>query len=258
MPFAVQCSGPNSLPEGRNMAVEHFLKTDCDWLLFVDTDMGFQPESLERLLLAADPVERPVVGALCFAMKHMRSDGHGGFIVRPIPTLFSWGVHPGQGVGFANRLRYPPETMVHVAGTGAAFLLIHRGVLEEMRDLAILAGHPTGETWFDLRNYDDGTSVSEDLSFCWRVGQLGKRIFVHTGVKVTHHKELWLSEDDYTMPDAEPMQGMMDAAVKLGHANSDRWTGGDKKRVEQVACQGCGNVSCDGGWGCAGSLRSDA
>lgn len=207
LPFAVSCSGPNSLPEGRNLAVSHFLdKTDSEWLFFVDTDMGFKPESMEALLLAADPVERPVVGGLCFALKHMGPDGQGGFNVRPIPTLFSWANHPRQGLGFANRFIYPPETLVQVAGTGAAFLLIHRSVLEAIRE-------DEGDRWFDLRTYEDGTSVSEDLSFCWRAGKLKKRIFVHTGVKVTHHKEIWLGEGDYSMPETEPMGHLM---IKAG------------------------------------------
>lgn len=240
LPFAVSCSGPNSIPEARNLAVKYMLdQTDHEWLFFVDTDMGFNPEALDRLLFAADPVERPVVGGLCFAMKHVGGDGKGGFIVRPMPTLYMWAEHAEQGVGFANRFRYPPETLVRVAGTGAAFLLIHRGVLEVIRQV-------DGDHWFDLRTYDDGTSVSEDLSFCWRVGQLGARIFVHTGVKTTHHKQVWLGEDAYSMPDEEPMAhlmvggggqaeqtlGALGEADTLGHPGSDRWTGGDKKDAD--------------------------
>lgn len=223
-PFAVHCSGPNSLVEGRNMAVSHFLdKTDCEWLFFVDTDMGFHPDALERLLVAADPEARPIVGGLCFALKHIHPDQMGGMRVLPVPTLFMWAQNENQGWGFANRFRYPPETMVQVAGTGAAFLLIHRSVLQEMRD-------KFGDTWFNFVQYDDGTQVSEDLSFCYRAGQIKKPIFVHTGVKITHHKEFWLSEADYTMPDREPMQKMMDQAYPvLSHPGSDRWTGGDKK-----------------------------
>lgn len=204
-PFAVSCSGPNSLVEGRNMAATHFLdKTNAEWLFFVDTDMGFQPDALERLLLAADPAERPIVGGLCFALKHMQPDGMGGFRVMPVPTLFMFAKNDDQGVGFANRFRYPPETLVQVAGTGAAFILIHRSVLERIRNVA-------GDSWFDFVHYGDGAQVSEDLSFCWRANEAGFKVFVHTGVKVTHHKEFWLSENDYPMPDREPMQHQMDA-----------------------------------------------
>lgn len=205
-PMAVSCSGPNSLVEGRNMAVQHFLdKTDHGWLMFIDTDMGFSPDALEQLLFAADPVERPIVGGLCFALKHMGPDGKGGYNVRPVPTLFAWAKNPEQGYGFANRFIYPPETLVQVAGTGAAFLLIHRSALVRMR-----AEH--GDAWFDFVQYGDGAQVSEDLSFCYRVGQAGIPIFVHTGVKVTHHKEMWLGENSYVMPDQEPMGLMIDAA----------------------------------------------
>lgn len=208
MPYSVSCSGPNSLVEGRNMAVTHFLdKTDADWLFFVDTDMGFEPDALERLWFAASPTERPVVGGLCFMMKHLASDGKGGQKVLPVPTLFMLAKNPGQGVGFANRFIYPPDTLTQVAGTGAAFLLLHRSILEKLRE-----AH--GDTWFNFVQYGDGAQVSEDLSFCWRVINSGAPVFVHTGVKVTHHKELWLGEDDYHMPDREPMQKMMDAVTE--------------------------------------------
>lgn len=206
IPFAVSCSGPNSLPEGRNLVVQHFLDTDAEWLFFVDTDMGFEADALERLVLAADPVKRPVVGGLCFAMKHMGSDGRGGFNVMPVPTLFMLARNPKQGLGFANRFIYPEDSMVQVAGTGAAFLLVHRSVLERVRA-------KYGDAWFNLVQYDDGSTVSEDLSFCWRVTQLGVPIFVNTAVKTTHHKEMWLGEQDYTQPPREPMARMMEAAT---------------------------------------------
>jgi hypothetical protein len=210
LPFAVSCSGPNSLVEGRNLLATNFLdKTEAEWLFMVDTDMGFEADALERLLLAADPVKRPVVGGLCFAMKHMGGDGRGGFNVLPIPTLFMFAKNEKQGIGFANRFIYPPETMVQVAGTGAAFLLIHRVVLEDIR-------RKDGDRWFNFVQYGDGATVSEDLSFCWRVNSIGAPIFVHTGIKVTHHKELWLSEQDYAMPTREPMATQMAAANSPG------------------------------------------
>jgi hypothetical protein len=205
MPYAVSCSGPNSLVEGRNLAVQFFLdKSDAEWFFFVDTDMGFEPDALETLMLAANAESAPIIGGLCFAMKHMGSDGKGGFRVMPVPTLFMLAKNDKQGLGFANRFIYPPDTMVRVAGTGAAFLLIHRSVLEKMRA-------EYGDAWFNFVQYGDGVQVSEDLSFCWRAAALEIPVHVHTGVKITHHKELWLSEDDYGMPDREPMAAQMAA-----------------------------------------------
>jgi hypothetical protein len=206
IPFAVSCSGPNSLVEGRNLLASNFLdNTEADWLLMIDTDMGFEPDALERLVLAADPVERPVVGGLCFAMKHMGSDNKGGHRVMPVPTLFMFAKNPKQGIGFANRFIYPENALVQVAGTGAAFLLIHRTILQSMREV-------NGDAWFDFVRYGDGTTVSEDLSFCWRLAELEVPVFVHTGIEITHHKEIWLSAGDYTQPPREPMAHMMAAA----------------------------------------------
>jgi hypothetical protein len=39
--------------------------------------------------------------------------------------------------------------------------------------------------------------MSEDLSLCLRAGALGIPVHVHTGVKTSHQKALWLAEDDY-------------------------------------------------------------
>jgi hypothetical protein len=121
-----------------------------------------------------------------------------------------WAQDPKRGhYGFANRFIYPPETLVQVAGTGAAFLLIHRSVLERVRA-------EYGEQWFNLIQYEDGTTVSEDLSFCYRLLEHQIPVFVHTGVKITHHKEMWLDEHDYRMPDHEPMARMADGVQQPG------------------------------------------
>lgn len=198
-PIMVFCSGPNGLVEGRNLAVRRFLdETDDDWLFWVDTDMGFDPDSLERLVLAADPVERPIVGGLCFAMKHQAPDGRGGYLLKPLPTLFGLMKHPDQGIGFVNRMVYPENSMVQVAGTGSAFILIHRSVLTKLREVH-------GDEWYDLVSYRDGAPVSEDLSFCWRAGMAGFPLFVHTGIGTTHHKQVWVDDSYYVMPDKEPI-----------------------------------------------------
>jgi hypothetical protein len=72
--------GTGGLIEARNQAVFDFLEEypEADWLFWLDTDMGFPAETLELLLAAADPIERPIVGALCFSQQEIESDGMGG------------------------------------------------------------------------------------------------------------------------------------------------------------------------------------
>lgn len=179
------------LVQSRNLAVRLFLdRTDHEWLWFTDTDMGFAPDTVERLLEAADPIERPIVGALCFALMEQSYDGMGGMRFAITPTMYTMGHNTEGHATFAFYGPYPDETVVPVAGTGAACILIHRSVLEKLRQLH-------GDTWFSQIADSKGDVIGEDLSFCARASAAGLPIHVHTGVKTTHHKQWWISEQDY-------------------------------------------------------------
>lgn len=188
--LAMKC-GAGGLDRARSLTVERFLRErDAEWLLWLDADMGFAPDVVERLLEAADPVERPIVGALCFALKETAPDGMGGYRTEPRPTIFDW-VHDGEKVGFQGRTTYPVNQVIRCDGTGSACVLIHRTVLEKI-------GAEAGPVWYDrLRNPSTGDLIGEDLSFCVRAGGLGIPVHVHTGVRTTHQKTVWLGEQDW-------------------------------------------------------------
>jgi hypothetical protein len=180
------------LVSARNKAVQEFLASDVPWVLWLDTDMGFQADLLERLLEVADPVDRPIVGALCFSQRELGPDGMGGYHTMPTPTVMDW-INPEQtpdGVGgFDVRFDYPPDRVVRVAGTGSAAILVHRSVYERV-------ALKYGAEWYHRVPARDG-SVGEDLSLCMRATALDIPIHVHTGVKTTHAKTIWLSEVDF-------------------------------------------------------------
>lgn len=189
-PVMFRC-GPGGLVEARNDVVRHFLDaTEDEWLWMVDSDMGFAPDTVDRLVEAADPDERPVVGALCFALREAAPDGMCGWRTAASPTLFDWACRSDGEFGYTVRHDYRINTLTPVAGTGAACLLVHRSALERIRT-------EHGDVWFDRVTYPSGGKVSEDLSFCYRLAQVGARVHVHTGVRTTHHKQVWLSEQDY-------------------------------------------------------------
>lgn len=183
---AIQC-GSGGLVTARNKAVSDFLAGDGDWLLVIDADMGFEPDSLDRLLAVADAQERPIVGGLCFAQKEVSPDSTYGFRCEPRVTIFDWvSLAEGEPKRFVGRSHYPVNTVVQCAATGMAFVLVHRSVLERV-----------GGAWFDRIKGSDGELLGEDISFFLRVGSLGVPVFVHTGVKTTHMKTMWLAEPDY-------------------------------------------------------------
>ncbi len=184
---------PMRIASNRNMACATFLdETDAQWLLFVDSDMGWSEDALETLLAAADPERVPVIGALCFGLRKEEVDGQGGFRSVPFPTIFDWRKAPeADRAGFVLRYDYAPDTVIQCSATGAAFLLIHRTVLQTVREEA-------GDVWFDrAKMYEDDEMMGEDISFCSRLGVFGIPLFVHTGVRTTHLKPVWVGEDFY-------------------------------------------------------------
>jgi hypothetical protein len=184
-------SNSGALVQDRNWCAAQFLdNTPHEWLLFVDTDMGFANDALDQLLAVADPVDRPVVGALCFVLEDVAVDGMGGRRTRPSPTLYQLAKKPDGEVVMVTRKHYQPNTVTPVAGTGAAFLLIHRSVLEKLRA-------EWGDRWFDEIRTERDERVGEDLAFCGRLGAAGIPIHVHTGVRTTHHKDIWVGVEDY-------------------------------------------------------------
>jgi GT2 family glycosyltransferase len=198
------------LAGGRNEVVMDFLKTESQWLWWVDTDMGFEPDVVERLLEAADPVERPVVGGLCFAQREHISDGVGGWRPTAWPVVMDWNVVDGRG-GFEVRWDYPRDTLTRCSATGSACILIHRSVFERMqseyseqvrqvnvaRQLPEELGLPWNSWYSRVSNPTTGELMGEDLSFCARLLRLEIPVHVHTGVQTTHQKHIWLQEADY-------------------------------------------------------------
>ena len=184
--------GSDGLVQARNQAVRHFLEDGkADWLFWIDTDMGFQADTVDRLLAAADPTERPMVGALAFTQTEKADDGMGGWRCHATPTVFDWATLDDGQMGFAVRWDVPPNTLVRVGGTGAACVLVHRSVFERVE-----AAH--GRVWYDrVPNTSTGQLLGEDLSFCLRAGALQIPIHVHTGVKTSHLKATWLGDLDY-------------------------------------------------------------
>lgn len=187
---AVRC-GTDGLADARNTAVEEFLaERRSDWMFWVDTDMGFPPDTVDQLLAAADPVTRPVVGALCFSQIEREPDGMGGWKCIATPTVMDW-AHVGERTGYAVRWDYPRDTVTKVDGTGSACILIHRSVFEKIHA-------EFGPNWYTrTRNPGTGKWFGEDLSFCIRVGAIGLPIYVHTGVQTTHLKRVWLGQEEY-------------------------------------------------------------
>ena len=178
-----------NVSSARNTVTARFLDTRTpegatvgDWLLWVDADMQWEPSALDLLMESAHPTERPIVGGLCFGMSHDEL----------VPTIYQF-VRTAEGDITTFRVeRYDVDSVVQCAATGAAFLLIHRSVLEKMREAKFNEAFP-----FFQEVQSGPRPVGEDIAFCLRAGQLGYPIHVDTRAKIGHHKSALLTEDKF-------------------------------------------------------------
>ena len=176
-------SGPN-ISVARNMIVSRFLsEQDAAWLLMIDTDMAFAADAADRLIAAADPDERPVVGGLCY-----QRDPAGG---DPLPVLYEMAEGESGRLAFTRYVRWPEDACMRVAATGTACLLMHRDALANVQATA----GDTAAPWF--READIGvplTLLGEDLTFCLRCAAARIPVHVHTGVQFGHVKPVMLGK----------------------------------------------------------------
>lgn len=175
-------SGPR-IAAGRNELVRAFLAHPKrpEWLFMVDSDMVFPPTLVEDLVSVAHPTIAPIVGALCFA------GGRSGQVRPTIGILTS-----NDPIEFDIVWDYPQDSMIKVDWTGAAALLIHRSVLEDLERRYEGRAHK----WFAESEFGE-KDYGEDVTFCLRVRQAGYPVHVHTGIKVGHMKMQVIDEETY-------------------------------------------------------------
>lgn len=123
-----------------------------DWVLFIDSDMTFSPDSLKKLL--AHDVD--IVSGLCFRkVPHYE------------PTIYRQ--FPGQ-MKWESIRDYPKNSFFEVDAVGTAFMLVKKRVFDKMP-----------APWFEYKK-----NIGEDLSFCYKAKELGFKVHVDTSVKIGH------------------------------------------------------------------------
>jgi hypothetical protein len=196
------------LSHARNTATAAFLNSESDWLLWVDTDIGFEPHALEKLLSVADPDTAPIVGGLCFIEGEFSHDFRGGLRSSLAPTLYDWAwIEPKSGMPgtykMVARQEWATDAVTRVGATGCGLLLVHRTVFEKISDWNRKNDAPP-HIWYDRIPGADGELCGEDISFCLRAHEVGLQVRVHTGVTTTHQKTVWYGAEDYRMKPFTP------------------------------------------------------
>lgn len=134
-----------------------------DWLLFIDSDMTFPKDALERLLAH----NLDIVGGLCFR----KVPPYNPTIYRKLPGQLKWDWVQN----------YPRDSLFEVDATGCAFLLIKKKVFDKMP-----------KPWFEYNK-----NIGEDLFFCHKAKELGFKIHIDSSVKIGHVTTHSVGEEFY-------------------------------------------------------------
>jgi len=166
------------LDMGRNTVVDAFRTEEYahhSHLLFVDSDIGFDPAYIQRLV----DDDLPIVSGVY----------HSLFATGIHPVVYEWTVNDdGYRVMSPRQKWNRPEgdNLVPVEAVGTGFLMIQRNVFE-----MFLQHYSPPTAWF-VNEIVDGVELGEDLGFCYRATELGIPIVVDRRVQVSHSKAIVL------------------------------------------------------------------
>ena len=162
----------------RNLATCGFLASTCDHMLFIDSDVEFEPEAVLSMLV----VQKDIV---CTPYRIKLEDMKVRYAV-DFPDKHNIEMLPGG--------------IVEVEQGPAGLMVIHRRVFDKLMKV-----HPEMKIKFHLRgtgkldekymynfwdttfNSETGLWKGEDLAFCDLARSVGFKIYANTGSNVIHH-----------------------------------------------------------------------
>lgn len=157
----------------RNKLANQAIQAEADRVLWLDSDMVFGPNLLERMDAAMREDNIDFLTALCFRRKPPYT-----------PCIYDKLEKVNDRVSFTQFLSIP-EGRFKVGGCGFAGVLIGTDVL--MSVSAKFNGHM----------FDPIEGMGEDISFCWRARQCGYDIWCDSSITMGHVGEVIVNRGYY-------------------------------------------------------------
>ena len=159
----------------RTSLVKQALDAGCDHILWIDSDMIFEGDILHRLAKhAEDGLE--YISALYFSRQ---------FPMVPILAK-SIEFKPGdKDNGAEIYFDYPKDQLFEIAASGFGCVLTKTSLFTEVIKE------------FKCSPFDFLQGFGEDYSFCWRLKQLGKKMYCDSSIKLGHIGYYVYTEEDY-------------------------------------------------------------
>jgi len=195
-----ELSNESLITRARNTLTEMFLRTYDDYLLFIDSDEGFNAAAIVRmieeevdLIGAAVPMKGINWERVKAAAKSDKKD------LSSFTSIYNVNISEKQ----KQSLKENPGEKVEVDYIGSGLMLIHRNVFQKLKehtpsyrsDQTSTGGISYGETVYDFwRTEIDAESnrlLSEDYNFCKMWKSVGGKIYLAPYVKVVHVGTYW-------------------------------------------------------------------
>jgi len=160
--------------ESRNALVKQAIKANADYIMWLDSDMTFAPDTMERMLKRMEE-GKDFISGICFRRRSPYT-----------PAIFKtleWSEEGGrtESEGFEN---YPKDSIFEVAACGFA------GCMTSVQMcMDIMLNH---KEWFRPLE-----GLGEDLSFCIRARDCGYKIYCDSGIKFGHIGQVLVDETFY-------------------------------------------------------------
>ena len=183
--------------EARNRLVMFAVNKEVDYILFIDSDMQFDPDLLERLMKDVKDGKEFVCG-LAFKRRLPTS-----------PVILKechWEVTKEDG--FTHHVEYfndyPKNSLFQIAGCGFGCVLIKVSMILDMAK------------YFGMSPFTPLPGLGEDYSFCWRANQIGKKMWCDSAVKLGHVGQKIYTEADFLKQQEEEKKQTIGSGIQVG------------------------------------------
>ena len=162
----------------RNDVVQNFMERDAEWLLEIDSDMVFDRHAALQILAAAKKAKAKVVHAEAFGYHPESKTVHTG--------VWLWNEEK-QIYDILDRWKWGSRFWVDAAG--AAFLLLHRSILEAV-----------GDPWHEnvMEHPDTGLPMGHDIALHHKIRKAtGERTLYCSDIQIGHVKSFIVTRETY-------------------------------------------------------------
>lgn len=160
--------------ESRNDLAKYAVQSEADYVLWLDSDMMFEPELLEKMMATLQEHDLDILSGIYYRRRHPFS-----------PVLMKkLSIAENNFCEYENFNAYPEDGIFEVEGIGFGCVLIKSDVLMDIK--------ATYNDWFSPFG-----RVGEDLSFCWRARQTGHKIFADPSIQLGHCGQQIITKEFY-------------------------------------------------------------